>query len=336
VGYEELLAGNRMTQVTLSVIIISKNEEKNIAKCIESVLKAIKDIDCAEVILVDSASTDKTVEIAKNYPVKIIQLDPSVPLSPSAGRYIGFLNSHGKYIQFIDGDMTLDKNWFKYPFKIFKENKKIAGVAGLTLEKESTIQEERNCTPKYVDVLTGAALFRRDALEEVGPYNPFIYGDEEAELCYRLRYAGYKLLKLPYNMVMHYGRRQSIGDFKIRISRKYYLGCGQTLRYSIGRPRLFLAHLCRLKVYILNIFWLFIGFISLGIIILSDEYIYLIMWLLGTLLFSAIQLIRKKSLYKLLLSLVSKNLFSLGILLGFFLSPKNPEVYPKKFRYIKK
>jgi glycosyltransferase involved in cell wall biosynthesis len=46
----------------ISVIIISKNEEKNIRECIDSVLWA------DEINIVDSFSEDKTIEIAKSYP----------------------------------------------------------------------------------------------------------------------------------------------------------------------------------------------------------------------------------------------------------------------------
>ncbi|MEP7263735.1 MAG: glycosyltransferase family 2 protein [Bacteroidota bacterium] len=52
----------------LSVAIISFNEELNIARCIESVLPVAD-----EIILVDSFSCDKTLEISSRYPVKIIQ-----------------------------------------------------------------------------------------------------------------------------------------------------------------------------------------------------------------------------------------------------------------------
>lgn len=46
----------------LTVIILTKNEEKNLSKCIQSV------IDFAErVVVVDSGSIDRTVEIAKEY-----------------------------------------------------------------------------------------------------------------------------------------------------------------------------------------------------------------------------------------------------------------------------
>jgi glycosyltransferase involved in cell wall biosynthesis len=52
-------------QPTLSVIIVTKNEEKNIKDCLESVSFA------NEIIVLDSLSTDKTVEICKQYTDKI-------------------------------------------------------------------------------------------------------------------------------------------------------------------------------------------------------------------------------------------------------------------------
>jgi len=114
----------------LSVVIISRNEERNIAGCIESVLKATEGIGACEIVLVDSASTDGTIEIAAKYPIRILQLDPSYPLSPAAGFYTGFLNTGGKYIQFQCGDSILDENWFKNALLILKKDEQVAGVAG--------------------------------------------------------------------------------------------------------------------------------------------------------------------------------------------------------------
>jgi (heptosyl)LPS beta-1,4-glucosyltransferase len=52
----------------LSVIVITKNEEKNIEACLESAQFA------DEIVLVDSGSTDRTLEIAKKFPnVKVIE-----------------------------------------------------------------------------------------------------------------------------------------------------------------------------------------------------------------------------------------------------------------------
>jgi len=51
----------------LSVIIITKNEEKMIKVCLDSVKWA------DEIILADNGSVDKTIEIAKKYTYKIIK-----------------------------------------------------------------------------------------------------------------------------------------------------------------------------------------------------------------------------------------------------------------------
>lgn len=53
---------------SLSVIITTYNEAGNIARCLESILDIASDI-----LVVDSFSTDKTVEIARRYPVRILE-----------------------------------------------------------------------------------------------------------------------------------------------------------------------------------------------------------------------------------------------------------------------
>jgi glycosyltransferase involved in cell wall biosynthesis len=54
--------------IQLTVVIIAYNEEQNITRCLDSI-KEIAD----EIIVVDSYSTDKTVEICKSYGAKVIQ-----------------------------------------------------------------------------------------------------------------------------------------------------------------------------------------------------------------------------------------------------------------------
>jgi glycosyltransferase involved in cell wall biosynthesis len=52
----------------LSVIITTYNEAENIARCLDSIMEL-----ASEVLVVDSYSTDKTLEIALGYPVRILQ-----------------------------------------------------------------------------------------------------------------------------------------------------------------------------------------------------------------------------------------------------------------------
>ncbi len=55
--------------MSLSVVVITKNEEKNIARCLESVKWA------DEIIIIDSNSTDSTIDIARKYTNKILTIE---------------------------------------------------------------------------------------------------------------------------------------------------------------------------------------------------------------------------------------------------------------------
>lgn len=67
---------------TVSVIIKALNEEDHIASAIESALAGTAGMN-AEIILADSLSTDRTIEIAKQYPIRIASL--SRPQDRSCG-----------------------------------------------------------------------------------------------------------------------------------------------------------------------------------------------------------------------------------------------------------
>jgi glycosyltransferase involved in cell wall biosynthesis len=82
-------------QPLLSVIIISKNEEKKLPDCLESVKWA------DEIILVDTGSTDTTIEIAKKSGAKIYHYEKG---SYQDWRNKGLSVASGKWILYIDAD----------------------------------------------------------------------------------------------------------------------------------------------------------------------------------------------------------------------------------------
>jgi len=88
--------------MNLSGVILTKNEEGNIEKCINSL------IFCEEILVIDDFSTDKTVEIAKKLGVKIIRRDLNGDFSSQ--RNFGLEKARGKWVLFIDADEIVPIN----------------------------------------------------------------------------------------------------------------------------------------------------------------------------------------------------------------------------------
>src|SRR5215469_7786030 len=61
--------------VQASILLLTKNEARNIGACLEAIY-AQKDAGNFEVLVVDSGSSDQTVEIARQYPVRLENIDP--------------------------------------------------------------------------------------------------------------------------------------------------------------------------------------------------------------------------------------------------------------------
>lgn len=328
----------------LDIIIISKNEEENIARCIISIFEAIKGIKNVNIVLVDSCSKDHTVEIAEKFEINIIQLLPSNMHTPSAGRYIGFLKTHGKYVQFVDGDMTIDNNWFNIAISELESDNELAAVAGVGTEATSyesifsKKSHKRFGTVNFgeVPVLHGAVCYKRYVLDEIGTYNPHLFAGEEAELCYRIGNVGYKLVRVSHPMINHYGKRISVlQEIKRRWSNKYYLGTGQTLRYSMNDKILLLKHILRLKLYLLVATWYFIGLLALFIKFTISSILFN-MWCALFLFFIIAYTFKKRSLAFAAFSIFSWTNNAVGLIIGFIRNKKERTEYPEDVTIIKK
>jgi len=81
--------------IHLSAIVITKNEESRIAKCLESLSF------CDEIIIVDNGSTDKTLEIVQKYQVRVRHIKET---DFSALRNAGKEDAKGKWLLYVDAD----------------------------------------------------------------------------------------------------------------------------------------------------------------------------------------------------------------------------------------
>ncbi len=102
----------------VSVIIPTRNEEKNIEECLINILR--QSYKRKEVIVVDGGSTDRTKKIAKKYGVRILQEIP--PRGPANARNIGAEAAHGEILFFLDADVVIKKDAIEKALEFLNKN----------------------------------------------------------------------------------------------------------------------------------------------------------------------------------------------------------------------
>lgn len=193
----------------VSIVMIGRNEERSIGKCVEAALAAGKQIGDAEMIYVDSNSTDDTVATVTKYGVRVVILDKDLSPCPSAGRYAGSLAATGEYILFLDADTLIYPDFLPKAIEHFESDHRLGGVNGRIDDLDETgaaVHEIDDRSDEIMDVkwLRGpSCLYRRTALLEAGSFNPELAMEEEAELGLRIVRQGWKLHVLPIPMSCH-------------------------------------------------------------------------------------------------------------------------------------
>lgn len=234
-----------MKEIKITFIIKALNEENNIAACIESCISEAKSYN-SEVILVDSLSTDKTIAIAKQYPVKIVQFENKADIGCGAAPQLGYQHAQGEYIYLLDGDMELCKGFLVEAMNYLADNSQVAGVAGKLVDTQHMSDEDRRRAKVYGKMsavkneqhLGGGGLYRKKAIDSVGYFShSALLAREEFELGARLLSNNWSLKRLPLNAVLHTGHSE--GNLQ-RIARLWCNGrlfaSGALLKSAVGKP----------------------------------------------------------------------------------------------------
>ncbi len=322
---------------SLSIIIIARNEAKNIARAIESVFASLKSWPNAEVILVDSASTDATVEIARRYPLTILRLDPSWFLSVPAGRHIGMLYSHGDLVLHMDGDMQLDPEWVNRSTSYMLQHPEAGAVGGYyrnvyikdgEIVGEQDIHRDPQERVQEVRYVGGAALYRRSAIQAMGGFQPYIRGEEGVYISMGIRHAGYKVIQLPCLMSRHYCVPPQSVDYSLRrLKLDMWLGFGQVPRFYLGTP-LFWTYLKERGAFVVYLTGVLVTFVTFILSLFTGNLMFFGAWLLILFLFMAVYVIKKRSLRKTIVSLIAHTGIAISAVRGFLIPPRYASEYP--------
>lgn len=331
----------------LSVVVITRNQGWNIDRLLASVFREVAAATLtAQVIVVDSDSSDDTVQRASQWDALVISLDPGQRLSAAMGRYVGHSHSKGEFILFLDGDAELWPGWLGSALHYLSSNPSVAGIGGGRLFVPQSCPDglsmgapARPVLGKIEEVqfVSGlASLYRGRALDEAGGFNPYLFSDEEPELGIRLRAHGHTLVCSEGYSGVHYGDEPTrISTILRRRKRRLYHGQGQCLRFH-WRTRLLWYYLKERG------FWMAPSLAILSaILFVAAAYQHstaIIRSEASLLAGGAVMVglsIRKRGFYRTAFSVVLRLAILDGTIRGFFLPLRSPADEPVKRRIVK-
>ena len=235
----------------VSVIIVNYNTLELTKNTIESVFEKTKGLNY-EIILVDNASTDGSVEFFEsNYKNKIIFIKNNENLGFGRANNKGIEIAKGKYIFLLNSDTLLMNNAIKILFDFMEKNIECGVCGGNLFDRDNRpihsfkkelvniysdfdfiknfilkfIYKKRidfNYTNKNIEVgyITGADMFiRKKILEKVGIFDSdFFMYFEETELTSRIKSTGKKIISVPQAKIIHLeGKSTQFKERKFRM-----------------------------------------------------------------------------------------------------------------------
>jgi GT2 family glycosyltransferase len=211
-----------VTPEVTSVVIVTHNSVGLVSEVLDALAQDQERPD--EVIVVDSASTDGTVDLLSRYDVTVIA--EAVNVGFAGGCHIGARAARGDALVFLGHDTVPRPGWLQ-PLVTTLEDPTI-GVAMATIEDAERpgsfntsggvltyfglawisdpgvpIPDEE--TPIEVAFPSGAATaIRKETWREFGGFRePFFMYHEDTDLGWRLRLAGRRVVRVPTSRVSH-------------------------------------------------------------------------------------------------------------------------------------
>jgi glycosyltransferase involved in cell wall biosynthesis len=315
--------------VRVSIVIKALNEELHIGAALASALAALENVG-GEVILADSGSTDRTVEIARGYPVGVLQLKNPAERRCGVGPQLGYQRAMGEFVYILDGDMELDPSFLPAALAAMKADPKLGGVGGLVEEASDASYQFRGRKRRGKESIAGrcewldmGGLYRASALREVGYFsNRNLHAYEEMDLGLRLTACGWAIHRIAVRSVLHHGRSEGNWALLARRWRSRYLdGAGELLRAAVGRKYFFRAAATQRHLLVALLIWLGLvaGLMMLGITILP------LLITVGVLIgLTALRAVRIRSVADAWFGQVVWQVTALAMVRGFCRTPRDP------------
>ncbi|WP_370327773.1 glycosyltransferase [Euzebya sp.] len=121
---------------TITVVLVNLDGEDMLGPCLDSLGRQTYDPDLVEVILIDNASTDGSVDmVRRRYPhVRVIVNDVNVGFAPAVNQ--GARLANGEYLALLNNDAEADPNWLVEAALYLMGHEEVGCVASLILSED--------------------------------------------------------------------------------------------------------------------------------------------------------------------------------------------------------
>jgi GT2 family glycosyltransferase len=230
----------------ISIIILSYNTQDLLKTCLQSIFSTIKNTEY-EVIVVDNASSDGSVDLVKSSQfsvhssrLKIVENDSNVGFAK--GCNIGAKHAKGEYLLFLNSDTVLKSNDTLDKLLIHIQKEKVGIVGGMMVNPDNTYQrtfgsfytlshvakmlflgekseiatQDLKKVQKVDWVSGGFMMIRKSVFSEIKGFDEryFMYV-EDVDLCYRVKKNGYDTVVDPSILITHVGHGSSNRTFAV-------------------------------------------------------------------------------------------------------------------------
>lgn len=125
-----------------SILVLAKNESRNVKHCLDAIFSQVTSSPF-EVVFIDSGSTDGTVDLALQYPVKMHQIPPD-EFHHSRTRNLAASLASGKYLVYLACDaFPAGPHWLQSFIDNFQDES-VAAVYGRHLPKPGSKMERQH------------------------------------------------------------------------------------------------------------------------------------------------------------------------------------------------
>ena len=190
---------------SVDVVLLTKNSERVLEKCLESVYQ---NVPVRQLIAVDGYSTDRTLDILRQFNEKYHNVKVVYDRGTRAtARQKGIENVETEWFMFVDSDVVLCRNWYQKAIKHINNN--VGAVWGIevwsTLQNQATLKMFLIITRKIFELRGGThdTLIRVNLVKDIEiPKNLHVF--EDAYIKEWITRKGYEMVACYDPYCVHY------------------------------------------------------------------------------------------------------------------------------------